>query len=123
VALRARFLGPRLRRPRLKPGVYRRTQAFGMTHSPGKTQLYRRYMQRNAKQAAGLGLPNAPRWNCSCNLFEVRGDRLGARDRTFHGWQRQRRVVTGEAVPDFSDPEDILFQTDGAAGSRALAKD
>jgi hypothetical protein len=24
-------LGPRLRRPRLKPGVYRKTRAFGMT--------------------------------------------------------------------------------------------
>jgi len=44
-SIHARSLGPRLRRPRLKPGVYLKTRAVGMTHRRGefKVRHYRNF--------------------------------------------------------------------------------
>ncbi len=49
-----------------------------------------------------------PNGICDRDSFEIRNERLGLRDGVLHLRQGQRLVMTGGAVPDFGDPEDVF---------------
>jgi hypothetical protein len=57
------------------------------------------------------GQPGSPDRARDGDLLEARNERFASRYRVLHGGQRQGRVVTGHAVPNFRYPDRIVVSS------------